>query len=314
MAEIYICPSMRKNSHLSHIVSSLKPSLRELRSNDPLRMAGATAFFTTFALPPILFIFIQLFGFFIDRRMIGTELIKRLTNILGKAGAAQVRQVLRSIRGFSDNWYIIILGVLFLIFVATTLFSVIKNSLNQIWKIRAKESPGIFFFMNIRARSLAIILLAGLLFLGDILTESMEIALGNYIDALWPGGGAYFKTAMNEIVGAFIVSIWFIVLFRYLADGRPRWKIAIIGGIITGILFTLGKLLLRFLIIHSNVNLLYGTSGSIVLILLFVFYSSFILYYGACFVELLSEKMEQPIHPLDKAYRYRLQEVKEKEL
>lgn len=270
-------------------------------------MAGATAFFTTFALPPILFIFIQLFGVFIDRRVIGSELIKRITHILGPDGAGQVRQVLRGIRGFSDDWYVIILGALFLLFVATTLFGVIKNSLNNIWRIKAKDHPGIFFFLNIRLRSLVIILFAGILFLADMVTESIEIILGDYIDDALPG---YFKTAMNEIAGSLIVSLWFILLFRYLADGRPKWKAAIAGGIITGILFTIGKIILRFLIVHSNIGLLYGTSGSIVLILLFVFYSSFILYYGACLVHLYCKKTYHPIVPVNNAYRYQVVEEK----
>ena len=135
------------------IAKSFKPALIEFRQNDPLRMAGATAFFTTFALPPILFLITRLFGFFVDGREVGRGLIERLTNTIGEDGANQVRQVLRSIRGFGDNWLVVIVGLLFLIFVATTLFSVIKNSLNQIWQISVKEKPGWRFQLRLRLRS-----------------------------------------------------------------------------------------------------------------------------------------------------------------
>ena len=94
--------------------SSLLPSFRLLRRNDPLRLAGATAFFTTFALPPIVFLLAQLFGLFLSPRMVGRGLIENLSENLGEEGASQVREVIKSIRGFDDSWYVIVFGFLFL--------------------------------------------------------------------------------------------------------------------------------------------------------------------------------------------------------
>jgi membrane protein len=101
-----------KQNEFLLLTSSLLPSLALFRKNDPLRMAGATAFFTTFALPPIVFILI--FGLFIGRRKMGRELIEKISDTVGKDGAEQVRLVLRSIRGFSDSWYVIVIGLIFL--------------------------------------------------------------------------------------------------------------------------------------------------------------------------------------------------------
>jgi membrane protein len=293
------------------IARSLRASLPELGKNDPLRLAGATAFFTTFALPPILYIIIQLFGLFFDRRNLGREMLDGVAHTLGKDGAGQVRQVLRSIRGFGDSWYVIVIGFIFLLFVATTLFNVIKNSLNQIWQIGIIDKPGILFGLSLRLRSFAVILFAGLLFIVDLLSESLQVIAGDYIESLWKGVGSYFKSALHEVAGIIIVATWFIVLFRYLADGRPGWRASLVGGLLTGILFTIGKMLLQFLLINSNIGKLYGASGSIVLVLLFVFYSSFILYYGACFIYCYSTEKEMPIHLNGKAYSYKIEQVDE---
>lgn len=274
-------------------------------------MAGATAFFTTFALPPIIFIVAQLFGLFIDRRIIGRELLQRISDTLGKDGAEQVRQVLRSIRGFSNNWYIIVFGFLFLVFVATTLFTIIKNSFNQIWQIGVKEHPGIVFNIGRRIRSFAVIILIGILFFADLLFDSIGAVAKNYVDEMWKSGGMYFKSAMNEIVGVIVVAAWFVLLFRYLADGRPSWKASAAGGILTGILFSAGRLLLRFLLVDSNISHLYGSSASLVLILLFVFYSSFILYYGACFIAIFSQNKQWPVRLSRKAYNYKIERIQE---
>src|SRR5687767_3502282 len=254
-----------KTNELFLLIISLRDSLVLFRKNDPLRMAGATAFFTTFALPPIVFILAQLFGLFIGRGNMGRGLIDNISNILGKEGAGQVSQVIRSIRGFSDSWYVIVLGFLFLVFVATTLFGVIKNSLDQIWQINVKDRPGLLFMLSIRAKSFAVILLAGILFFADLLLQSFEVIAGNFVDEIWHWGSIYFKGVLKQITSVIIVAAWFILLFRFLADGRPSWKAPIAGGLLTGILFIAGRLILKFLLIKSNIGILYGTSGSFVL-------------------------------------------------
>src|SRR5688572_13905259 len=113
----------------------VKNSFRRLKRNDPLRMAGATAFFTSFALPPILVLLFQLFSIFFSRQIVGRELRELLTATLGKQGADQLRITARGLRNLAQNWYMAVIGLLFLAFVATTLFNVIRNSLNDIWNI-----------------------------------------------------------------------------------------------------------------------------------------------------------------------------------
>ena len=276
-----------------------------------MRMAGATAFFTTFALPPILIILFQLFSLFLNKREVGAGMMEIISDTLGKGSATQIRQTARGFGSLASNWYIATGGFLFLVFVATTLFSVIKNSLNDIWNISVRDKAGILFNLRLRARSLGIILAAGLLLLAGLFMDGLEIIAGNYLEKIWPAGGGYFKGALNEIVGVITVTAWFIVLFRYLADGRPSWRVAIAGGCVTGVLFSAGKTLLSFVMKNSNINTLYGASGSIVLILLFVFYSSFIFYFGASFIKVYAEKINQPLRLVNEAFRYQLKRMTE---
>jgi len=242
---------------------------------------------------------------------VGAGMMEIISDTLGKGSATQIRQTARGFGSLANNWYITTAGFLFLVFVATTLFSVIKNSLNEIWNISVRDKPGILFNLRLRARSLGIILTAGLLFLAGIFMDGFEIMAGNYLEKIWPAGGRYFKGALNEIVGVITVTAWFIVLFRYLADGRPSWRVAIAGGCLTGVLFSAGKTLLSFVMKNSNINTLYGASGSIVLIMLFVFYSSFIFYFGASFIKVYAEKINQPLRLVNEAFRYQLKRMTE---
>ena len=287
----------------------LDQSVREMRRNDPLRMAGATAFFTTFAIPPILIILFQVFSIFLSRKLLGSELMAVLTNTFGKDVATQVRQTTVGFRMLVRNWYIAVPGFLFLLFVATTTFGVIKNTLDDIWNIKVKERVGILFTLGLRARSALIILATGLLFLASIFLDAIKIMAGNNIGKFYPDGARFFKGALNELATVIIVTTWFIILFRYLANGRPSWRAAVTGGLLTGILFSIGKEVLSLIMRHSNIANIYGASASIVLILLFVFYSSFILYFGASFIKVYSKKTGDAITPIDKAYSYRLERL-----
>ncbi|MCX2484102.1 YihY/virulence factor BrkB family protein [Pedobacter sp. MR2016-24] len=289
--------------------SHFSTAFKLFQKNDPLRLAGATAFFTNFALPPILLILIRLFGFFIDRKIIVTGIFERLSTILDDSSTKQIRQTLRNIRGIDHQWYATLISFVFFLFVATTLFTVIKNSMDQIWSIGIKEHSSFLFKLKIRARSMVIILLAGILFFVGLLTDSIQAFIGSYINTASPTFGRMLMSVLNQILFIAIVTTWFTVLFRFLTSGRPTWKSSIRGGILTGILFTLGKYILRIALPLSNIGNIYGASGSIVLIMLFVFYSSFIFYFGACFVKVLSDAKETPIRPIKGAFTYEIKEI-----
>lgn len=291
------------------ITTLFSKSLSELLKNDPLRMAGATSFFTTFALPPILVILIQTLQFILNPRIIRLELFKNLSEIVGPEAVKQLVGVLKSIHALAQNWYITIAGFIFLLFVATTLFKIIKSSINQLWSVKAQRKKDKFKVLRTRVQSLLVILVAGILFVIGIMTEGVRTLIGNYIFQFSPMLSVYFKTFLNHLASIIIAMLWFVMVFRYLPDARPNWKIAFSGAFVTSLLFTFGKIILHWLLTYSNINTLYGTSASIVLLLLFVFYSSLILYYGAAFTKVWGAHKKQPIQPLPYAMHYRLVEA-----
>ena len=290
-------------------VSLFNTALKELMKNDPLRMAGATAFFTTFALPPILIIIIQLLSLVYNPEAISAQLFEKLGAIIGVESVQQIVETLGAFRKLAQNWYVTLGGFIFLVFVATTLFKVIKSSINQVWKIRVLVKQNFWFDIRSRLLSVLVILIAGVLFMAGLMAEGVQAFLGKYIAKLWPGVASYLNSVANHLVSVVIVTLWFAIVFRYLSDGKPRWKIALTGAFVTGVLFTMGKLLLRWLLSYSNINTVYGASGSIVLLLLFVFYASLILYYGAAFTKIWGAYRSKPIMPRPHAIRYQLAEA-----
>lgn len=264
----------------------LKNSLNLFLENDPLKMAGATAFFTMFALPPVLIIIVQVFSLFIDPQTVRQELFTGLSGIFGKEAVGQIVSVIRAVKNLSFNWLANVLGFIFLLFVATTVFRIIRSSINQIWSV-AKPSGKKKMIVSLQSRlqSLAVIFATGLLFTVGVFIETVQVFIGNYFFKIFPSLSALFNQLLAFTISTLIIAIWFSIIFRYLNDSRPKWKIAWVGALFTSVLFSIGKIILHLLLTYNNINNIYGASASIVLLLLFVFYSAMILYYGAAFTK-----------------------------
>lgn len=300
-----------KRSSFHRFLYLLKAAFQVLGRNDPLRMAGATAFFTTFALPPILLILIQVLGLVFDARTISTHIFSDLSGIIGRAAVRQLIDTMVAVRRVADNWLVITAGFLFLLFVATTLFKVIKGSLNQLWSIRIVKKRTLGERLRTRWRSIFVILLAGLLFVIGLIGEGIQAYMGKYVFEYSRVLFLYFNNTVNFCISIVIVTAWFALLFRVLPDGRANWKIVLGGAFLTSVLFNTGKILLRWLLTYSNLKTFYGASGSLILLLLFVFYTSLILYYGAAFTQVLAQYAQKPIRPLPYAVHYQFTEKAE---
>lgn len=292
------------------IIKIGKDSFRELERNDPLRLAGATAFFSTFALPAVVLIILQITRLFLPPKEGSAQLLGNLSRFVGDQAIIHLNTVLSGFDKITTSPIAIFTGFLFILFVATTLFKVIKNSLNQIWKIKIFRKRSVDLIFRMRVRELVIIISAALLFLLVLLMEGLTTFA---TEELTDSSGFLRVILSNSI--SFIISLaaataWFGLIFSFLPDGRYPIKICVLGALLTSILFNTGKLLLKWLLLNSNISLIFGKSAAIVLLLLFVFYTSFIFYFGAAFTKTLAKYKNAPIKPLPHAQLY---ELKEKE-
>lgn len=276
-----------------------------LAANDPLRMAGATAFFTTFALPPMLIIIVRALGLFINKREVGREVMDKVGNVLGQDGRDQIRSVIEGVRSFQLSPIATGLIFMFLIFVATTLFMVIKDSINQLWHIQVNRKRHFLSVLLSRLKAMGFILFTGVLFLAVMAIEIVQAYLGPHISQISPQLGNYMHGLLNHFVSLAVVTIWFFILFRFLPDGRPRTRVNLAGALVAGLLFTVGKYVLRWAL-SGNIKDLYGNSGALVVIMLFVFYSSLILYYSAAFTRKWGVFCNEEIMPLPHASVYQI--------
>jgi len=292
-----------------HFLRICAISFQEFKRNEPLHLAGATAFFTTFALPPILIILVQIIGLVFKIENLRDKFFVRLAQVLGRQSAAQVRETFLGFTSLAKNWFFVCAGFIFLMFVATTLFKVIKDSINHLWNVKGNGAIPFKLKMEKRAVSLIIILLAGVLFICGMLIEGMEAFLHQYTGQIPENTSNFLSIIIKNAVSIVIVSTWFAILFKVLPDAKASWRVVITGGVFTGVLFTIGRIIIRYMLSLGNLNNIFGASSSFVLLLLFVFYSSFILYYGACFTKVYAAFIKDPIKPAEHAIKYKMVEV-----
>ena len=289
----------------------LKQAFTNLQANDPIRMAAATAFFAFFALPPIIILLSSVFSqlFNIRYQRISGQLFDELADLFGSKSASQLEDISHRLQLPKPDFPLTALSVILLLVASTTLFSILKNSLNQLWNIKPKSGRNLLHILTDKLVALAIIFGSGLLFSLSLLLEQFIAQLSSQLSL---SSLAYYQNLTS--LGHYLVSvvmrmIWFAMLFKFLPDVKIAWQAIWLGAFFTSVLFKIGEGVLNNLLIHSSIGSLYGRSGAIILLLLFVFYSALIFYYGAAVTRQYSEWTHLTIQPTSHSTVYTITEV-----
>jgi membrane protein len=277
-------------------LSLFRESLLNLKQNEPLILAAATSFFATFSLSPILVILINLFGLYFRNDEIRRQLIGKLEGMFGPETSRYIESIVTNVGSQKRDWLIAILGFLFLLFVATTLLKVVRQAIHKIWSIKGKNENRLRY--NFKERSIAtfIILVTGALAGISMLLDTSLALLYNYLIEELPSLQIILIRVINILLSLIIGTVWFAMLFKILPDAKVHWRVAFAGGLVTALFFNIGKVILGKLLLYTVIANIFGPSASFVLILLFIFYSSLILYYGAAFTYAFAVRINLPIH------------------
>lgn len=299
--------STRRRAGLRVLPALLRRAAREFGANDPLRLGAATAFFTTFALPPILIILVQGLGALYPASLARMMLLAKLQTTLGPAASGLVGQVVMNVADLERSRLVTWLGFAFLLFVATTLFVVIQNSLNQLWLVRPQRAAGkLRAAAAQRLRSLAELLATGALTAVAFAADAGLAVLADYTRDFDATVGYYLFRALNGGVALLILTVWCAFTFRTLGAATVPWPAVRRGALLTAVLITLGEHILGVLLVARDLGPIYGPAAGIVGVLLFVFYAAMIFYFGACFTAVYARYRGLALTPKPGAVRYRL--------
>lgn len=289
-----------------------RQALTRLQGNDPVRMAGATAFFTFFALPPIVIILTSALSPVVNQQRLTWRLFELLADVFGRPSADQLQVISWNLRQQASTLWLLVLNVAILLLASTTLFAVVQNSLNQLWNVKSKPRVRVVHHLKDRVLALALIVYSGLLFVGFRVFVHSVRGLNRFAlaRALVPPDWLVEVGHFGATVA--MVAVWFAVIFKFLPDVRIPWRAVLMGSLVTSLLFNLGEMILNRILVQGPLNRLYGASGAVILLLLFVFYSALIFYYGAAFTRSYAEFTHLDASPKPDAVGYAVKELKTK--
>ncbi len=277
------------------ILAAFRRAFGLLERNDPLILCSATAFFATFSLSPIIILLVNLFSLYFKSEEIGYQLFKVFAGTFGDEAARDIQKIVGNFMELESSWLITLGSSIFFLFVATTLLSVVKKSIHKLWRIRSHPKWHLRYFGWERGTAILLIFYSGLLMLLSIFVNTGLAVSHDYLEVIWPGAAIAAVRILHAIFSVVVISVWFTLIFKILPEAQLKWEIAFIGGFFTAILYSLGELILRKVLVHARLETIFGATTSLALILLFIFYCSFILYFGAAFTYEYAAKTDQHI-------------------
>jgi len=273
-----------------------KPGQAFIEDN-ALKLSASLSYYMVFALGPIILIVITMAGSFFNKEDVQTKVYSELSKLLGHEAAIQIQSIIINTQGSHHSTVGTIIGIIALFFGATGVFGEIQDSINFIWSVKAKPQRGWLRFIINRLLSFSIIISMGFILLVALVVNALMELMSERLMRLFSEGTVYLFYAVNLLLIFIVITVLFAAIFRILPDARIKWKDAFVGAAFTSVLFLLGKFLIGYYLGNSNIGIVYGTAASIIFILLWVYYSSVILYFGAEFTRMYAIMMGGGILP-----------------
>jgi len=274
-----------------------RDAIKKFIEDDPMSYSASIAFYTIFSMPAILIITMVIAGSFYEDQEVKQTIIDQISGLFGTESAQQVLKIMENASQTASSTLAKIIGIGTLVFSATTVFISLQNGLNSIWGIKPKPKREVLGFIMNRLLSLAMVISIGFLLLVSLVVDALIVLFNNVLDQLLSGFAFYIVSAINLTVSLAIITLIFAVIFKVLPDAKIKWRDVWVGAFVTTLLFTLGKYLIGVYLGASTVANAYGAAGSLVLLLVWIYYSSIILLFGAEFTFVYSRDIGSNIRP-----------------
>jgi membrane protein len=262
-----------------------KKTFQGWNADDPFRQSAVIAYYAIFSLPALLVLIINVVGLFFEKEVVSGEITRQIAGVMGDDTAQMVEKIVAKASDIKAGIISTVIAVFTIVFGATGVFIQLQKSLNQIWDVREKTGKG--FLRNLKSRlfSFGLVLSIGFLLLMSLVISSLLAAFSHWLEGIFPEGIAYLFYALEFIISLGVITVLFALMFKFLPDVRSSWSCIWVGAGLTGLLFVLGKYGLSFYFGKAEPGSVYGVAGSVILILLWVSYSSMILFFGAEFTK-----------------------------
>ncbi len=270
---------------LNKILTLFKNSVMDFMDDNAMKFSAALSYYTIFALPPLIILIISLSGFFFEQKEVSDYFYSQITDLIGENTAIELKTAMEKVTVNREGILPTIIGVGILLFSASGVFAEIQSSINYMWGFTAKPNKSIIRLVKNRLLSFAMIASVGFVLLVSLMLNSIVSLFYNYLASFFAEETLHLVNILNNILVFSIITLLFALIFKTLPNGKIRWKDTFVGAAFTAILFMIGKFGIGLYLGTTAQSSLYGAAGSIIIMLIWVYYSAMILYFGAEFTK-----------------------------
>ncbi|WKN29892.1 YihY/virulence factor BrkB family protein [Porifericola rhodea] len=302
-------------SNAKELFSYLKESFKEWQSDDAFRQSASLAYYAIFSLPALLIIVINVASVVWSEQYIQQQVTEQLGSMLGADAAEQIQTMISNSKKQGNSILSIIIGVATLIFGATGVFYQLQKSLNDAWEVEQDPDSGIMEVAKSRITALGLVVAIGFLLIVSLVVTTAISAMSGWIQQQLPNFPVFVFYIFQIMLSLGILTVLFAIMFKVLPDAKVEWRSVWVGALLTAILFTIGKFLIGFYIGKTDPTSTFGAAGSIIIIMLWVYYSGLILIFGAEFTQVYARNKGHRLQPSSHARRtaeYRLAQLEKK--
>ena len=295
---------------LRHLGKLFKSTFKSWNEKDPFRQSAVIAYYAIFSIPGLLVLIISITGYFFGKDAVNENIIDQISSTMGADTAASMKEILTKAGESKSSIIGSIVSIGVLLLGATGVFVELQKSLNDIWHVKPVKQNGIWLIVKARFFSFGLIVAIAFLLLVSLVISTGLTALSDLIGGYTSQVMVVVFNIVNFIFSLAVISLLFAMMYKILPDAKIEWKHVWVGSLITGLLFTIGKTALAFYFGTANPASVYGAAGSVILMLLWVSYSSMIVFFGAEFTAAYARRYTGKVPPMEHAKAVSSQEVK----
>ncbi|HWA73291.1 MAG TPA: YihY/virulence factor BrkB family protein [Polyangiaceae bacterium] len=287
---------------LGEVWATVKDTASDWSDDNASRLAAALAYYSLLSLAPLMVIIIAISGFFLGPDAARGRVAGELGAIVGGPAARGIESVVQSAQSPSAGVVSTIVGIVTLFVGASGVFGELQSSLNTIWEVKPKPGRGILGEIKARFISFTMVLGVAFLLLVSLVLSAVLSSVGSTFSDLLPGGEALWQ-GVNFVFSLAVVTLLFALIFKYIPDVEIEWRDVWLGAVVTAVLFTIGKFLLALYLGKAAVGSAYGAAGSLIALVVWVYYAAQILFMGAEFTQTQARRRGHEIKPSESAVR-----------
>lgn len=280
-----------------------REALREFFQDKCMHLAAALSYYTIFSLAPLLIVVIAVAGLAFGREAVSGEVVAQIRHLVGDQGARAIEQMIRSAYEPRAGVVATVAGLVTLFIGATTVFIQLQSALDSVWNIRPKPRRAFFKMLRDRVLSFGVLLGVGFLLLVSLVLNALLTVLSQFVARYLPFSELFLR-GVDAAASLGVSTLLFAMIFKFLPDARIRWRDTWVGAFVTALLFGVGRIAIGVYLGHSHVSTTFGAAAALVIVILWVNYSSLILFFGAEFTQVYARRFGADISP--KPYAERL--------